>query len=51
MDAWRAWEALDAYLTNGQRKRLLHKGRVIRRERMVPTPEPAPAQEEALWPA
>lgn len=51
MDAWRAWDDLDAYLTTGQRKRLLHNGRVIRRERTFPAPQPQPEHQEALWTA
>jgi hypothetical protein len=52
-DAFRAWEDLDAYLTHGQRKRLLH-GRVINRVRLFRRPAPAPTPpvaQEALWTA
>lgn len=50
-DTWKAWDALE--VTGGARKRLLRNGRVIRRERSIPTPAPQtpPVAQEALWTA
>lgn len=46
-DAWKAWDAI--VLEPDQKKRLSRNGRVIRRERALPTPKPTPVAQEALW--
>lgn len=46
-DAWAAWDAIT--LEPGQKKRMLRRGRVVRREIRLPDPVSQPVAQEALW--